>query len=61
VSLSKVKEAQKGSAHFSLLRMEHTWNFLTDGRKLNIKKTIWSDFRGCFPQEEQRSLRIFLI
>jgi hypothetical protein len=40
VSLSKVKEAQKGSAHFSLLRMEQNWNFLTIGRKLKELKIV---------------------
>lgn len=44
-----VKEAQKGITHFSLLRMEQNWNFLTIGRKLNIEKP---NSGGIFPQEE---------
>jgi hypothetical protein len=48
VSLSKGKEAQKGSALISLLRMEHNWNFLTVGRKL---ETFNKRFDGVFSSQ----------
>jgi hypothetical protein len=49
IGCSDSQDGKRERTIFSLLRMEHQWNFLTIGRKLNIEKTVWTDFRGCFP------------